>query len=232
MASANGRSKRWARILYTLAMDGPLNPYKTWAKLVKEELATQPTIRGDLEELLKMGRVKNVDTDRKARGGRPSIRYDLTLPGLATVIANLEDNESGHRLLDYLAKKYRAMMPLVFDVWPAILEGGVGDVAFRRLQEICISVLEAGLVSKDSLDLPNYKVLENFFAPDTYLEETRDDRRRWFQGIRRDKTLRERMRTALHDRIRYLEDCQKGWASAIQKANQILEVLSEKDGSG
>jgi len=39
------------------------------------------------------------------------------------------------------------------------------------------------------------------------------------------------MRAALHDRIRYLEDCQKGWASAIQKANQILEVLSEKDGS-
>jgi predicted ArsR family transcriptional regulator len=150
-----------------LAMDGPLNPYKTWAKLIKEELATQPTIRGDLEELLKLGLVKNVDTDRKARGGRPSKHYELSLRGLMAVIAKLDDNDRGHKFLDHLAKKYRGLMSSVFDLWPTILEAGVGDIAFRRLQEICIAELEAGMVSKDSSDLEPHKVHESFFAPET-----------------------------------------------------------------
>jgi hypothetical protein len=230
LAAAKGTTdNRRVGILFTLATSGPLNAYKVW-ELAKQE-ATQPTIRGDLEELRREGSLKPVRSDLKARGGRPSIYYELTLRGLAIVIANMKDSKEGHRFLDHLAKKYRAMIPSVFDVWPTIFEAGVGDVAFRRLQEICISVLEAGQVSKDSLDLPNYKVLENFFAPDTYLEETHDDRRRWFGAMIGDSTLRERMAAAVRDRIKYFEGNLKATASAVQNAEKILKVISEKDQS-
>jgi hypothetical protein len=212
-----------------LGIYGPLNPYKTWTRLLKDETATQPTIRADLEELFKEGLVRNVDTDRKARGGRPSKHYELSLPGLMTVIGNLKDNKSGHRFLNDLAKKYRGLMPSVFDVWPAILEGAIGDVAFRRLQEICISELEAGLVSKDSCDLEPNKVHENFFAPETYLEETHDDHVRWFRGIMRDRTLRECMRASLHHQIDYYEYCQKMFMTGIRNAEKIMKAISEKD---
>ena len=137
MVSANGRSKRWAKILYTLAMDGPLNPYKTWAKLAKEEVATQPTIRGDLEELLEEGLVKNVDTDRKARGGRPSRCYDLSVRGLLALMGGLLDDAKASSPMTQLAKKYHDLIPDLFDLWPSIVRTGIEQLAFERLKEAC-----------------------------------------------------------------------------------------------
>lgn len=139
MASGNGRHKRQVKILHVLAKYGPFNAYKTWAKLVKEDLATQPTIRADLEQMVAEHLVKPLEINEKARGGRPSPSYELEFLGLSTLIVFIDDIENTVedqcRFVAYLAKKYRDFMPSVFDLWSEFINYKADLPAFRRLQQ-------------------------------------------------------------------------------------------------
>ena len=114
-----------------------------WNKLVKEEAATQPTIRGDLEEMLKEvpPLVKTVDTDQKARGGRPSDYYDLDFLGLSTLVVYFET--LGERANDprqfarHVAEKYHDLLPSVFNLWPEFIKENAEDLAWRGLKRAC-----------------------------------------------------------------------------------------------
>jgi hypothetical protein len=156
MASAEGRRRRQVKELFVLAKEGPLNPYKTWLRLVKEDLATQPTIRTDLEEMSKKEIVRVVDTDEKARGGEPSHRYELTLKGIVTLISDYDllgdKADDANQFASHVAKKYRGLLPhdfvsgsdveymglgLILDMWSDFIREKVDVWAWRRLQVAC-----------------------------------------------------------------------------------------------
>jgi len=148
MTSVNRTRKRQVKILYVLARDGPLNPYKMWAKLVKEDLASQPTIRADLEEMCEKGDVETVETDQKARGGKPSNYYELSYEGLAIVVRHydlLGDKvEDAGQFASYIAKKYHDLLPPIFELWPEFGREKVDRLAWKALQFACQFLTDEG----------------------------------------------------------------------------------------
>jgi hypothetical protein len=217
---ASAKEKRRTRILHALAIHGPLNAYKTWTKLVKEETATQPTIRADLEELLQKGFVKNVDTNQKARGGRPSKHYDLSLLGLAELLYGLPGSELTAGFIGHVAKKYRDVMPLIFDAWPSIVEAGVEDIARRQLSLHCLEIsdmarewfLENGMTGEPPQKL-QHLLARYFLRP---LAPRFPERQRWIEALRGCETLRKTTLHALTDRA----------AREIQRVNVSMKLLS------
>jgi hypothetical protein len=154
MASADGRKRRQVKILHVLAKEGPLNPYKTWLRLVKEGLATQPTIRTDLEEMCKKEIVRVVDTNEKARGGEPSRRYELTLKGIAALISDYDllgdKADDPDQFATHVAKKYPDLfiwqsgglqdywgIGRILDMWSEFVREKVDVSAWKRLQVAC-----------------------------------------------------------------------------------------------
>jgi DNA-binding PadR family transcriptional regulator len=228
MALGDSRDERKRTILQYLVKEGPANKYRICKHFVPRS-GSEPTYLTAIDEMEAYGLIKPSSVKEKAQGGRPSKHYDLTLAGLMALIASLDDNEKGHGLLNDIAKKYEQLMPSVFDVWPAILKAGVGDIAFRRLQEICMSELEARMVRTDSTDLEPHKVHESFFAIETYHDDKPDDRTRWFQGLMLDRTLRDRMAASIRHQIDYLEDCLKSFEKGKRNAEKILEAIARKD---
>jgi DNA-binding PadR family transcriptional regulator len=116
------------KILHYLGEHGPANKYR----IRKESGAgSQPTVLAAVDELEKSSEIESHKTITHARGGQPSKLYDLTLYGLAELISNLTSkNPIGNvreniGLLDRLARKYRDLMPDLFDqLWPALREVG------------------------------------------------------------------------------------------------------------
>lgn len=123
-------------------MEGkPLNPYKTWLRLVKEDSATQPTIRTDLEEMCKKEIVRVLYTDKKAKGGEPSLYYEVTLPGLETIIKHYDllgdKAEETSKFISYITGKYPDFLPAIYNIWPEFVREKVDDQAWRLLQAAC-----------------------------------------------------------------------------------------------
>lgn len=186
MVSANGRSKRWARILHTLAVDGPLNPYKTWTKLAKDEIATQPTIRGDLEKLVEEGLVKTVDTNLKARGGRPSRCYDLSVRGLVALMGGILGDAITSSRMTQLAEKYHDLIPDLFSLWPHIVRTGIERLALERLKGACCLYYYDALW-KDPAVLDD-ELAE--FVEDFLLFGEQNERRQWMESLSKNDALR------------------------------------------
>jgi hypothetical protein len=212
--------KRWTRILYVLAMEEkPLNPYKVWNKLVKEEVATQPTIRGDLEDMLQKTLVKTVDTDQKARGGRPSEYYDLTLLGLASVVCRYDELgnkvEDPHQFASHVAKKYRDLLPPIFDLWPEFVREKVNHLAWRELQAAC-GFADVNKISSVEEAEDVYWFFFHHISV-AVARPTNPNDNAWLQAVVRNQTIRE---TLVGFELNELSE-------RIERANEFLRLLPD-----
>jgi len=219
-------------------MEGPLNPYKVWNKLVKEEAATQPTIRGDLEEMLKEvpPLVKTVDTDQKARGGRPSDYYDLDFHGLSTLIVyfeNLGDRAGDpHQFARHAAEKYRDLLPSIFNLWPEFIKENAEESAWRALKLASGDYAEltpANFVSGNpqfdafgekhpigSSDYTTHLFLAGIRGDLTWADSL--DHEAWLQVVARNQTIRDALVGFTLDDL----------SERIEWANDVLRLLPDK----
>lgn len=150
---------RKLQILRYLGEHGPANKYR-----IRKESGTgsQPTVLAAVDELESIGEIKSQRTITHARGGRVSKIYDLTLWGLADLTSwsthpTNPTGEDDRDLLDHLAKKYRELMPDLFDqLWPALRE--VGANRYSALGGFCGELLRVHKQGK----LDSEKKVTNF----------------------------------------------------------------------
>lgn len=143
---------RKLKILRYLGEHGPANKYR----IRKDSGAgSQPTVLATVNDLEKSGEIKSHETIAHPKGGQPSKKYDLTLWGLAHLIFgtwsvhNLRIGNAkkiNSNLLDHLAKKYRDLMPGLFDqLWPALREVGADrDSALGMFCGLMFSMHQGG----------------------------------------------------------------------------------------
>lgn len=214
--------RRRVNILRLLAEKGPLNTYRICEHFVQGKAGSEPTILYAVRDLREMHCIRAARIDNKSRGVKPSEHYDLTLAGLLVLIKSLLDNEGGHRFLEHLATKYRNLMPSVFDVWAAIRDAGIADLAFRRLQHLCDAAL-LDLGSAEPTDWPTDLIREDI---DTFFDP---GEKRWLEGVMTNKTLRERVKESLRNAIAWREWEIEGAIEENEEAERILDALSKKD---
>jgi DNA-binding PadR family transcriptional regulator len=235
--------KYWQRrlkVLRLLARRGPLNKYGICRDLVPKE-ASEPTILYLVDEMEQDGLIKVVNTIKKVRGSKPSKYYDLALHGLAGLVVHLGETESDRQFLSHLARKYRDLMPSIFDAWPAILQGGVEDVAVERLDLLCSLLLSGwpmrqaihtevdivekdGVLSEDAADL--------FLDPLDCSLDLEDGRppaaaERWLEAVRSNGSLRQATIGPLRRIIEFYQVAGDEVERKLREANELLASLEQ-----
>jgi hypothetical protein len=222
--TARKQIRRRRAILRLLVEKGPLNAYRICEQLAPKA-GSIPTLLYGVRDLKEGGYIRVVEIDKRPPGGKPSEHYDLALLGLVDLITMLENNDSGRRFLDRLTNKYRSLMPSVFDVWPAISDAGIADLAFKRLRRVCLHFGE--FIINESRDLDDEAVVRFFDPVGPDMGESREAKR-WLRGILTNAALRERAKRSLRRTIATEEVSMGMSRGVIEKAEECLRALSKK----
>jgi hypothetical protein len=104
------------------------------------DLGTEPTTIAALRSLHRWGMVhRRVRKDKRLRGGKPYIYYQLSQRGLENLITCAFDMHLSTAFFNaytfrHLAHKYQHMLPTIFELWDTFKDAGIEDQAFRRLR--------------------------------------------------------------------------------------------------
>jgi DNA-binding PadR family transcriptional regulator len=215
LAQTTDKRRRQVKILFVLAKDGPLNAYKTWHRLEKENVGTQPTIRANLEEMCESGLVEIAETDSKARGGDPSPYYRLRLRGLAAIIAYYDllgdKAESPNQLVSKFQSQfhwisgtdleYHGLIEII-DIWPEFIREKVDALAWERLRATCQLADPLGAETASRNDVTSHFVEG---IADALVVFSNPKRAKWMQVIATNQKIRhfliERTLFDLRDRM-------------------------------
>lgn len=161
---------------------------------------SEPTVLYAVREHEAIGAIIAVKTDRNARGPKGESKYyDLTQRGVASLILHLDQIHKLDRSITYLTQKYRALLPDIFVLWPAIHGAGLESVAMERLTKYCKTLLELtepwlmkGLLINGehaTLAMAAQFVADDFWDPSSVGDVS--DREQWIEGLCRDDDLRK-----------------------------------------
>ncbi len=221
------KQKREARILLLLAKTGPLNKYHIWKQLAPQKKETEPTILQAIQDLDKRGDIRVVDIKEKVRGPKPSKYFDLSFHGLMTLIMLTSQTDLGIKDFDsfsaQLANKYHELEPSfkpIFELWPAVIQAGVQDLAWFRLVLLCGATLRNPITWEESklrgfMGYPTSRPIDFFLDPFGYTSQERD---RWLSAVRKNDILRQAMTDSLQRRV-------QDYSNQI---NNMLEMLKSE----
>jgi len=215
----------------------PLNKYRIWLQFQSKELGTEPTILTAIDELEESGLITAAQTNEKARGGKPSKQYDLTLLGLRLLLGGIQSLETSKPELSrsavpYLLKKYRAFVPEIFSLWDQYKIRNIEDLAETCLfdaadkwydaseyvghkQDLKRWQKEAREGSRAEPDL-HYRFIESFFFSADILEN--EERSRWLKAMKADADLRKPY-------ISYLENRKKEELAHIARLDTLMKSI-------
>jgi DNA-binding PadR family transcriptional regulator len=222
-----------ARILKFLASHGPANRYS-----IREsgETVAQPTILAAIKQLEKEGLIKG-SKQKSSRTGKTSKHFDLTLNGLLYLVSHIWDSglpiESRDIFLRNLAKKYRDLIPGIFDLWPAFGNMAAEGMAFTRLfffckslwraqTEDCMRAVDAELIAKNHAadffadPLVFHQVDMQQAQMTTLFSEGLNVGGGWISLVQKNERLRS---ATIHSLISRID-------LDVRKANDVLSMLS------
>lgn len=203
-----------------LADHGPANKYKIQNPpkdngKIASNVGSQPTFL-EAFKLLEDNSLVYVKYEKPSERGKrdPSKYYELTKDGIVYLITQLTACEADIRLLNRMKGKYSPDLPQLFEFWSIVVQAGLEELGFKRLQSFLASYLEYkdgklspflpdGMIFSrlDGIEQGLTRALRLLFNPYSFEEA---DRKKLLEAVRRNEKFREIATTSILESGRLL----------------------------
>jgi hypothetical protein len=242
------QAKREEAVIGLLAKKAPLNNSQICRELVPR-YGSEFTMFYAVGQMERKGLITPRQVQERARGGRPSKFYDLTLLGLTDVLDGLMigGTKRDWKSFDMLVKKYEHLLPSFSALWPFLVEIGVRDETnmFVTTKDKdgtlmptfsgVLSLIARGAAIQLGSEDPERKD-DHWRLPSTerslvkfLLISLCDEDPKWLTRIRGNTSLREETVRMLREQIKEDQGLLEHFSNRLRKSQHALAVLEQTE---
>jgi hypothetical protein len=205
-------SEKQLAVLRWIAENGSTTEYELTKHL--REIGISSFIAHQAPRVLAEKRLLKAEPKGKARTGKTIKQYQLTLKGLFTLVL-----AEGRQInLNKVIKKWRHLLPLVFEKWDYLVSAGLESELVAAVEWLAMWGAQQGG------DVTGIMLMEQLFNYIFHLQ-TPKIKVKWIKAIRGDKDLR---RWAVATMKLWLAESRE-WIQINEKTLQLMEMAEEPD---